>query len=1314
MSEQTQTGAVYVYAYDWAGNQVGVGSYNLGLDRTPPGVTYVDAYPAYGDAPFRDFWVRWWDSGDNLSGVATYDVQFRDGTGGVWTDLATGTVDTRTNFVGTDGHTYDFRARARDHAGNVGAYSDMDSYSVDICDVSPDDYESDNSSTSATAFTPDGMSQIYNAHTDGDADWIKFTAQDGVTYTFTTANLGGHADTVLTLYDTDGSTWLAENDDCPNRWPSSCLDWQAPSNGTYYVKITHWDEYAYGCTTKYGLSITSNRPASLELGDPGTAFRYVETLGETEIAYPADTDHLNGPNGLFIDGGEIYVAEELGARLLKYDISNGANHLSIGIAGFQNRGTYTFDHPQDVAVDGDGNLWTVDRHRVAQYDADGNFLQEFPSDDPWNAGDDNSHFNTPRGIDFDSDGRMYVSDSGNQRIQVYTFNVAGTPVYSTTIGVTGEPGDDSAHFDYPAQIFVSSGDFLYVADVNNYRIQRCSYADGWTCSTIHGTGSAGGAYDALDLAFGLTEGLGTGGSGDLYIADSANGRVKECSADMFGWTCNTFVDGIDWPAGVAVDATGDVYVSSYYEHVIHKYDSDGNALGILQGVSDKPYDPDGDHYNTPYGVAVDDTGNIFLVEEKGYRLIKLDAAGELQWAIGELGIYGNDNAHFGDYWRGPTDVAVNSSGNVYVADTGNHRIQVFDSSGTYVTTLGSSGSGDNQFQDPYGIAVDGNDNIYVADEENHRVQIFNSGHTYQATLGVTDEPGGDNSRFDHPRGVAVDSEGRVYVADRDNARVQRCTVVGASGACETFVGETDVTSDDFAHLQAPLDVAVDDQDRVYVLDSYWNQRIQIFDSDGAYLTTIGGEWGERMGQFRNPEGISVSPNGTIYVADSINHRIQTFAPGVSGWMPVNINGFGDPKTTGVSALAEFNGALYAGASNWENDNAQIWRADNGTSWQEIPPFHSNNNAVIDLTVFDGKLYAGTGWGGGAGQLWRSSDGAFWSAVVTDGFGDSDNEAIAKLAVFNGDLYAGTHNVHDGFGIWRSATGNAGTWEPVLTDGNGSANPYIVTGLTVFDGQLYAACENEAEGAEIWRSVDGSTWEQVASGGFDDPDNVQTGGFAVFGDWLYVGTRNDATGAELWRSEDGSTWEAVRWNGFGDAANQKLESLAVAYDTLYASFYNERTGAQIWRSDDGLDWDVVRGDGWGDPNTDSTLWNNATLMFNDHLHFGTWNGAHGGELWRSDLQAARAAFTASPTSGNVPPLTVDFDNTSTGDYTDSTWDFGDQRTSTATNPTHTYETPGTYTVRLTVTGPGGEDTVTKTDYISVDETYTVFLPLTLRQ
>jgi len=232
---------------------------NLTLDRTPPTAT-ADTSPMYGDAPFRDFHV-WWYGSDNLSGVASYDIQYRDGPGGVWTNLLTGTTDTGYRFVGVDGHTYYFRARARDLAGNQSAYAGGDGdaqYTVDICDTAPDAYEPDNAAGSARWVTTDGISQTHNTHAEGDKDWVKFYAAAGVTYTLVTTNTGGHADTVLYLYGMDGSTPIDSNDDYPGMWPASRLDWQPSASGTYYAMVNHWDEYAYGCTTGYGLTILTN------------------------------------------------------------------------------------------------------------------------------------------------------------------------------------------------------------------------------------------------------------------------------------------------------------------------------------------------------------------------------------------------------------------------------------------------------------------------------------------------------------------------------------------------------------------------------------------------------------------------------------------------------------------------------------------------------------------------------------------------------------------------------------------------------------------------------------------------------------------------------------------------------------------------------------------------------------------------------------------------------------------------------------------------------------------------------------------------
>lgn len=973
-----------------------------------------------------------------------------------------------------------------------------------------------------------------------------------------------------------------------------------------------------------------NAPA-VTLGQPGLSFRYVQTFGVTEEAYPADTHYLNSPDGLFIDGSDnLFVVEWLGNRLLKYQLSNKANLLSIGKAGLLNRDTYTFDYPKDVILDSGGNIWAVDNQRAVEYNPTGTFIQEFPSADPWHSGSDNSHFHEPRSIAFDSAGRMYIADRYNHRIQVYDMS-GPSPVYSATLGVTGESGTDSAHFNEPVYLAFDGTGRLYVMDKSNYRVQRCAYAVGaWTCTTFFGeTGVPGN--DVHHLAPGWTNGLAIKGS-DLYIADTVNNRVLKCN---LSGACGLFVGASDGASGtdsshlyspddVAVDSAGNVYVSDLQNSRIQKFTSSGGAAVDTLGTTQVPYVPDASRYNTPYGVAVGSDGSLITTEYAGFRLAKINAAGVQQWTVGQAGIYGSDNTHFGDGWDGPVAVAVSGSGSIYVADTGNHRVQKCTSDGTSCLTLlgvsGESGSDNTHFDRPSGIALDGAGNIYVGDQNNHRIQKCTPAGVCTTLAGVTGVSGADNTHFNGPMGVTVDGSGNMYVADAWNKRVQKCS---AGGSCSTFAGVTGVWGDDFAHFGEPRDVAVDAAGRVYVAD-IGNNRVQVFDATGAYLTTIGGSYGSRSGELRNPAGVDVDNQGNVYVTDSTNGRIQKFAPGVPGWKQANINGFGDWYNGGVTALEVFSSTLYAGASNWD-DGGSIWRSTDARTWTQVtqPGFgntYTNTNpAIIDMVVFNGQLYAGTGWDSAAGQLWRSSTGTAWEQVVGDGFGDADNGAINAMAVYSGTLYVGTGNANRGSQIWRSSSGDNLSWTNVVTSGLSCGDCRNVSGLIVFNGSLYAAVEAHTEplaGMQIWRTTNGSDWSQVGATGFGSTANYETGGFAVFNGYLYVGTHNDATGGQLWRSSDGTAWSHVPVDGFGDLNNTKIESPFVNNGYLYAGTQNGVTGVEIWRSADGLTWSQINPDGFGDSNNIDTTWSSSTASFNGSLFIGTWNwGGSSGEVWQ---------------------------------------------------------------------------------------------------
>ena len=169
------------------------------------------------------------------------------------------------------------------------------------------------------------------------------------------------------------------------------------------------------------------------IGQPGVSYRYVQTLGQTGVPYPADTQHLNRPNGLAIDTtGAVFVVEEKGLRLLKYDQA-GVSLLTIGTPGQPYYDSTYLAYPKDVALDNAGNLWVVIDHAVKQFSPTGELLQIFPALNPWAAGSGNDRFRSPSSLAIDSTGRLFVSDSANHRLQVFSL-ASGSPVYVTTIG----------------------------------------------------------------------------------------------------------------------------------------------------------------------------------------------------------------------------------------------------------------------------------------------------------------------------------------------------------------------------------------------------------------------------------------------------------------------------------------------------------------------------------------------------------------------------------------------------------------------------------------------------------------------------------------------------------------------------------------------------------------------------------------------------------------------------------------------------------------------------------------------------------------
>ncbi|HEX7274082.1 MAG TPA: 6-bladed beta-propeller [Nitrososphaeraceae archaeon] len=263
------------------------------------------------------------------------------------------------------------------------------------------------------------------------------------------------------------------------------------------------------------------------------------------------------------------------------------------------------------------------------------------------------------------------------------------------------------------------------------------------------------------------------------------------------------------------------------------------------------------------------------------------------------GSFGKGNGRF----DGQNDVDP-FKGRVYVADYANHRIQVFDSKGNYITKWGTYGEENGQIHKASALTVVPSGNIYLSDQFNYRIQEFTSNGTFVTTWGTQGEGDG---QFLHPHVPGVDSEGNIYVSDRDLANVQKFTKDGK------FVMKWAEEGSEDGQLSKPESVIIDSNDNIYVAD-FGNHRIQKFTNDGNFILKWGSK-GVGDGEFNGPAGISIDKNDNIYVTDRNNNRIQVFTTngtfltkfGLEGSGPGQFNrpeGVGVDKDTGLVYVAD--------------------------------------------------------------------------------------------------------------------------------------------------------------------------------------------------------------------------------------------------------------------------------------------------------------------------------------------------------------------------------------------------------------------------
>jgi DNA-binding beta-propeller fold protein YncE len=266
-----------------------------------------------------------------------------------------------------------------------------------------------------------------------------------------------------------------------------------------------------------------------------------------------------------------------------------------------------------------------------------------------------------------------------------------------------------------------------------------------------------------------------------------------------------------------------------------------------------------------YGVGIDPQGNVWVSDSKDrFHIVAPDGTFIETWGTsgsgeGEFEFLARNSGvsrHYGD-------VAFDAAGNIYVADSGNTRIQKFAPDRTFLLAWGSEGEADGQFLSPSGITVGPDGVVYVVDDARGDIQKFDSEGQYLGTIG---EYGFEEGQFLMPSGVGIAGNGDVLVADWSNSRIQRFTPAGE------FVTTWGENGTDDGEFNKPNDVSVDAQGRIYVAEDF-NNRVQVFLDDGTYLTKTG-SYGSDPGELDDPLGIAVRPDGTVYVSD--RNGIQAF------------------------------------------------------------------------------------------------------------------------------------------------------------------------------------------------------------------------------------------------------------------------------------------------------------------------------------------------------------------------------------------------------------------------------------------------------
>jgi len=574
--------------------------------------------------------------------------------------------------------------------------------------------------------------------------------------------------------------------------------------------------------------------------------------------------------GIAVDSaGNVYVTDGSYYTIRKITPAGVVTTLAgtPGVAGSAN-GTGSaaqFYNPWGIAVDSAGNLYVTDQYnqtirKITSAGVVTKIAGAVGKTGSTDGSGSTARFSYPAGIARDSAGNLYVADSNNVTIR----KITSTGIVSTFAGTAGVFGSAdgtgaAAQFYYPYGVAVDGAGNVYVADTNNTTIRKITSAR--VVTTLAGSPGAVGTTDGTGSAaqFYYPYGLAATSTGTLYVADTNNREIRIITS-----------------AGVVTTLAG-------------------SATGDQGGVGSANGTGRAARFANPQGVAVTGT-TVYVADTNNSTIRKITSTGVVTTFAGTAGTVGSANgtgkaAQF--YY--PYGVAADKAGNVYVADANNQTIRKITSAGVVTTLAGTTGVAGSkngtgsaaQFYYPYALAVDGSGNVYVADTDNYTVRKITPARVVTTLAGLAGNPGytdgaGSNARFGALYGIAVDSAGNVYVTDGSYYTIRKITpagVVTTLAGTPGVVGSADGTGS-AAQFYYPYGIAVDTAKNVYVSEQY-NDTIRKITPTGV-VTTLAGVAGRNgiadgtgsSARLYSPAGIAVAASGTLYVADYGNNEIR--------------------------------------------------------------------------------------------------------------------------------------------------------------------------------------------------------------------------------------------------------------------------------------------------------------------------------------------------------------------------------------------------------------------------------------------------------